>query len=164
MSTLMSYYIVKALADNGETQRAVDMLRAYYGGMLSMGATTFWEDFDMRWLENATRIDEFPKEGKLCVHADRGQHCYKGLRHSLCHGWSAGPVAFLAEYILGIRVLAAGGRTVKLCPELCGLEYAKGSYPTKYGVITVEWRNENGKPVLVNLTKPREVTVIYDGE
>ena len=164
MSTLMSYYIVKALAENGETQKAVDMLRAYYGGMLSMGATTFWEDFDMSWLENATGINEFPQEGKLCVHADRGQHCYKGLRHSLCHGWAAGPVAFLAEYVLGIRALEAGGKTVKLCPELCDLEYAKGSYPTKYGTVTVEWCKENGKPVLKSITAPDEITVIYDGD
>ena len=164
MSTLMSYYVTKALADNGKTQKAVDMIRAYYGGMLDMGATTFWEDFDMRWIENATRIDEFPIEGKMCVHSDRGQHCYRGLRHSLCHGWSAGPVAFLAEYILGIRVTEEGGRTIKLCPELCDLEYAKGSYPTKYGTVSVEWRKEGDKIVLISLVAPKEVDIILDGE
>ncbi|MFQ9800204.1 MAG: hypothetical protein ACLR23_16090 [Clostridia bacterium] len=32
--------------------------------MLSLGATTFWEDFDLRWLENAARIDELTPEEK----------------------------------------------------------------------------------------------------
>ena len=164
MSTLMSYYISSALSQNGYAQKAIDMIRSYYGGMLDMGATTFWEDFDMRWLENATRIDEFPTEGKLCVHADRGQHCYRGLRHSLCHGWSAGPVAFLAEYVLGIRFTAAGGKSATLAPMLCDLEYANGSYPTKYGRIIVEWRKEGDKTVLKKLIYPREINItLADG-
>jgi hypothetical protein len=163
MTTLMSYYVSKALADNGDTQKAIDMIRAYYGGMLSMGATTFWEDFDMKWLENATRIDEFPTEGKMCVHSDRGQYCYRGLRHSLCHGWAAGPVAFFAEYILGIRVIGAGGKTIKLCPTLCDLEYAKGSYPTKYGTVSVEWCKENDGIALTKLVIPEGVTIVFCG-
>ena len=118
----------------------------------------------MRWLENATRIDEFPIEGKMCVHSDRGQHCYKGLRHSLCHGWSAGPVAFLAEYVLGIRVCEAGGKKIMLCPEFCDLDYVRGSYPTKYGKISLEWRKENGTVVLANLTAPKDVSIIFNGE
>ena len=116
----------------------------------------------MRWLENANRIDEFPAEDKTCVHSDRGQHCYVGLRHSLCHGWSAGPVAFLAEYVLGIRVTEAGGRNIELCPDLCDLDYAKGSYPTKYGKIYVEWCKEEDKVVLVDLSYPAGVDVIFN--
>ena len=116
----------------------------------------------MSWLENATRIDEFPTEGTMNVHADRGQHCYKGLRHSLCHGWSAGPVAFIAEYVLGIRVTGAGGKTVKLSPSLCGLEYAKGSYPTVYGKISVEWQRDGEKAVLVALDCPDGVCITFD--
>lgn len=161
MTTLMSYYVASALAKAGQIDKALDMIRAYYGGMLDMGATTFWEDFDMRWLENATRIDEFPMEGKMCVHSDRGQHCYKGLRHSLCHGWAVGPVAFLAEYVLGIRVTEAGGKSVHLCPMLAGLDYARGSYPTKYGKIIVEWRRAEDRTELTKFVCPDEVNVTF---
>ncbi len=115
----------------------------------------------MRWLENATRIDEFPTDGTMNVHADRGQHCYKGLRHSLCHGWAAGPVAFLAEYVLGIRVTEAGGKSVHLCPMLAGLDYARGSYPTKYGKISVEWRKVEDRTELTKLVCPDEVNVTF---
>ena len=33
---------------------------------------------------------------------------YQGFRHSLCHGWSAGPAAILPERLPGINILAPG--------------------------------------------------------
>lgn len=36
------------------------------------------------------------------LHADFGAYCYKGLRHSLSHGWSCGPAHFLSERVLGV--------------------------------------------------------------
>lgn len=96
MSTFMSYYILKAVA-SFDRDRAVEMMREYYGAMLSLGATTFWEDFDMEWTEGASGIDRFPREGERDIHGDFGTHCYIGFRHSLCHGWSAGVIRFIAE-------------------------------------------------------------------
>lgn len=32
--------------------------------MLDLGATTFWEDFDISWKESAARIDEIPQKEK----------------------------------------------------------------------------------------------------
>ena len=96
MSTFMSYYILKAVAsfDKG---KAIEMMKEYYGAMLDKGATSFFEDFDMEWVENSCRIDEFPKEGERDIHGDFGKYCYVGFRHSLCHGWSAGVVTFIEE-------------------------------------------------------------------
>ena len=96
MSTFMSYYILKAVA-SFDRDKAIEMMKEYYGGMLDKGATTFWEDFDVRWMENSSRIDEFPKNNELDIHADFGAFCYKGHRHSLCHGWSAGIIGFMKE-------------------------------------------------------------------
>ena len=76
---------------------ALHMLRAYYGAMLEKGATTFWEDLDMSWLEKTAAIDRLPEEGLRDLHGDSGIACYTGYRHSLCHGWSSAPTAFLAE-------------------------------------------------------------------
>ena len=162
MSTLLSYYTLTALANNGQVDAAIDMLKTYYGGMLDMGATTFWENFHMYWTKNSSRIDAFPEEGKFDVHGAFGEHCYKGFRHSLCHGWSAGPVAFLAEQILGIRVIEAGGGHIHLSPNLCHMEYAKGAYPTKYGKVEVAYEKKGDRIVLTHLKAPKQCGLSMD--
>ena len=96
MSTFMSYYILKAVA-SFDKAKAVEMMKEYYGAMLDLGATTFFEDFDIEWTENCCRIDEFPKDGQKDIHGDFGAHCYIGFRHSLCHGWSAGIIGLMKE-------------------------------------------------------------------
>ena len=96
MSTFMSYYILKAVA-SFDRENAVEMMKEYYGKMLDMGATTFFEDFDIKWAEGSCRIDRLPKPNQKDLHADFGAYCYKGYRHSLCHGWSAGVIQFIKE-------------------------------------------------------------------
>ena len=162
MSTLLSYYTLTALAERGRLDAALKMLKSYYGGMLDMGATTFWENFHTEWLRDATPIDALPTEGKRDVHGGYGEHCYKGFRHSLCHGWAAGPVPFLAEQVLGIRVTEAGGAHIHLSPNLCDLQFAKGSYPTKYGAVTVAYEKRGDQTVLTELTHPKACTVSID--
>lgn len=96
MSTFMSYYILKAVA-SFDRQKAIEMMKEYYGAMLDKGATTFWEDFDIEWAKDSCRIDAFPEIGEKDIHGDFGDYCYKGFRHSLCHGWSAGVIQFIKE-------------------------------------------------------------------
>ncbi len=95
-STFMSYYILTAIASRDEAL-AIKLMKEYYGGMLDRGATTFWEDFNVEWLDGSGRIDEID-EGKKDLHGDYGAFCYVGFRHSLCHGWSAGVVKFIKEH------------------------------------------------------------------
>ncbi|HEX2949295.1 MAG TPA: alpha-L-rhamnosidase, partial [Armatimonadota bacterium] len=64
VSTFFGYYILQARALAGDYAGALDLIRRYWGGMLDMGATTFWEDFDVSWMENAARIDELVPPGK----------------------------------------------------------------------------------------------------
>jgi hypothetical protein len=96
MSTFMSYYILSAVA-SFDKDAAVRMMKEYYGAMLDKGATTFWEDFDLAWMKGSSRIDEFPTAGERDIHGDFGAFCYKGFRHSLCHGWSAGVIEFIRK-------------------------------------------------------------------
>jgi hypothetical protein len=97
VSTFMSYYILDAIASRDE-KLAIKIMKDYYGAMLDLGATTFFEDFDIKWMKDAARIDEFAKEGQHDVHRDYGKYCYLGYRHSLCHGWSAGVIKFIKEH------------------------------------------------------------------
>lgn len=96
ISTFMSYYILTAVAAF-DKPKAIELMKEYYGAMLEKGATTFWEDFNIEWSTNSCRIDQFPKRGQRDIHGDFGDYCYKGFRHSLCHGWSAGVIAFIKE-------------------------------------------------------------------
>ena len=95
-STFMSYYILTAIASRDEGL-AIELMKEYYGAMLDRGATTFWEDFHMEWLEGSGSIDVLD-DTKTDIHGDFGAHCYVGLRHSLCHGWSAGVAKFIKEH------------------------------------------------------------------
>ncbi len=158
-STFMSYYVASALAALGKTDLALDNLSEYYGAMLNRGATSFWEDFDMDWLVGSGRIDEFPKNGEKDLHGDFGNFCYKGYRHSLCHGWSCGPVPFFTENVLGVKVVDFGFKTVEIKPQLCSLKYAKGTVPTPFGIITVK-HERAGDKIVTDIIAPDEIKII----
>ena len=127
ISTFYGYYVLEAMAKAGAYEQALDTIRDYWGGMLDMGATSFWEDFDLAWTNNSFRIDGMPVAGKKDVHGDFGAYCYVGFRHSLCHGWSTGPAPFLIEHVLGIHPIDVGCKTVKVAPNLGGLEWVEGA-------------------------------------
>lgn len=161
MSTFMSYYILTVAAKKS-VEGALRMLKEYYGGMLSVGATTFWEDFNLEWLEGAKPIDTIIPEGEYDIHADNGGYCYKGLRHSFCHGWSSAPTAFLAETVLGVKVLEKGCKKVAIKAQLGDLLWAKGTYPTPYGEIFVSHTKNADGTVATEFTAPSEVEIILE--
>ena len=160
-STFMSYYLLKTAAkkDMAET---LSVLEEYYGAMLKLGATSFWEDFNIDWAKNASPIDEIPEDGKSDVHGDNGDFCYKGFHHSLCHGWSSAPTAFLAEEVLGIHILSSGCKKVEIKPNLGNLSWVKGTYPTPYGIISVKCKRlENGE-IQTEWKAPKEIEVVLE--
>lgn len=95
-STFMSYFVLTAIASE-DRKLSIELMKEYYGGMIDKGATTFWEDFDIDWVEGSGRIDCFPRKNEKDIHGDYGRHCYEGFRHSLCHAWSSGIIKFIAE-------------------------------------------------------------------
>ena len=137
ISTLFGYYILQARAAAGDYRGCLDMIRHYWGGMLDLGATTFWEHFDIAWQDKGGRIDEIVPSDKLDIHANCGDHCYKGFRHSLCHGWASGPTAWLSQHVLGVQPAVPGFREVTIRPNLGDLSSAHGAVPTPLGVIKV---------------------------
>lgn len=159
MSTFQSYYILKAVAQTADVSTAISMLQEYYGGMLKVGATTFWEDFDLDWMRDGATIEEVLLEGVYDIHGDNGRYCYKGFRHSLCHGWSAGPTAFLAEEVLGIRIESPGCRKVSVQPNLGNLTWVKGTYPTPQGIIAVEAKRV-GDTVETHVDVPNSIELV----
>ena len=125
--------------------------------MLDLGATTFWEDFNFEDGKRAARIDEIVPEGMFDIHADGGAWCYKGLRHSFCHGWASGPTAWLSRHVLGVMPKDDGYREVFIAPNLGDLDWAEGTVPTPYGVIEVKHRKNADGSVSSQVTLPKGV-------
>lgn len=140
ISTFYGYYVLQARAKAGDVEGALRVIREFWGGMLDLGATTFWEDFNLDWVPGAAGIDGLVPAGKKDIHGDFGNYCYKGFRHSLCHGWAAGPTAWLIEHVLGLRPAAPGFGRIEVKPNLGDLEFAEGSLPTPHGVVNVKHR------------------------
>ncbi len=159
-STFYGYYMLEAMAKAGKYEEALAIINEFWGAMLDLGATTFWEDFNMEWLPNAARIDELVPEGKKDIHGDYGAYCYLGYRHSFCHGWASGPTAWLSEHVLGIQVIEPGSRKFKVRPNLGHLTFVEGTYPTPFGNIWVKHTKlENGK-IKSKIKAPKGVKII----
>lgn len=158
MSTFMGYYILAARAAAGDYTGCLESIREYWGGMLKLGATTFWEDFDVEWMKNAAPIDRLPGEGEVDVHKTYGRYCYQGYRHSFCHGWASGATAWMSEYVLGVKILEPGCKKVKITPHLGDLDWVEGTYPTPLGEIHIRAeKTAEGTRVCINA--PEGVTV-----
>ena len=158
-STFYGYYMLESLAKAGEIEEALNIIKEFWGGMLKLGATTFWEDFNLDWAKNAGRIDEMPKDGKIDVHSTYGDYCYAKLRHSLCHGWASGPTPWLTEHVLGVKVLEPGCKKVKIVPNLGSLKWVKGTYPTPFGIISIEHKFDKNGKIQSKIEAPKGVEI-----
>ena len=146
MTTFMSFAIIEALRKIGDGEFAIQIIKEYFGAMLDLGATSFWEDFDLEWLkEDPLPLYAMPEKDRKSIHADFGRFCYTGLRHSLCHGWSSGFIDFFYRHILGITALEPGYKRIKIEPHLCGMDYAEGEIPSLHGKIYIRHEVVNGK-------------------
>ncbi|MBR1720293.1 MAG: alpha-L-rhamnosidase [Phocaeicola sp.] len=159
-STFYGYYMLEALAKAGHYEEAMDIISQYWGGMLDLGATSFWEDFNLDWTKDVGRIDEFVPKGKKDIHGDFGAYCYPGFRHSLCHGWASGPTAWMSRHILGVEILEPGCKTVRVTPHLGKLQWAEGTFPTPKGVMTIRHEKQPDGTVKSMVKVPQGIKLI----
>lgn len=158
-STFYGYYMLRSMALAGNYSGALDIIRSYWGAMLDMGATTFWEDFNLDWLPNAAPIDELVPAGKKDIHGDFGAYCYKGFRHSLCHGWASGPTSWLTEYVLGVEVLEPGCRVLRIVPHLADLEWVEGTFPTPKGIVKIRHEKQPDGSISSKIDAPEGILI-----
>ena len=160
-STFYGYYMLEAMAKAGDYAGAMKVISDFWGAMIDLGATTFWEDFHTDWIkEDVARIDEPVPAGKKDIHGDFGAYCYEGFRHSLCHGWASGPTAWLSEHVLGVEIVEPGYKVVKINPHLGDLEWVEGSVPTPFGDIKVSHRKDAEGKVVSKVDAPAGVEVL----
>lgn len=159
-STFYGYYMLEALAAEGAHAEATDILSDYWGRMLDLGATTFWEDLDYEHGLKAARIDEIVPEGAFDIHKSSGDYCYKGHRHSFCHGWASGPTPWLSRHVLGVRPVKPGFEEVVVEQHLGRLGSVEGTVPTPRGLIRVKHtRNADGS-IKTEIEAPESVKIV----
>jgi hypothetical protein len=79
----------------------------------------------------------------------------------LSHGWCSTPLVQMSSRVLGITPAEPGWKRIAIRPQLCDLQWAKGSVPTPFGAVTASWTIENGKWILdATIPKGTEADVI----
>ncbi len=63
---------------------------------------------------------------------------------SLCHAWSAFPLAEFLRGVLGIKPGKPGFAEILIQPQPLHLTFANGSVPTPHGEVSSGWKIENG--------------------
>lgn len=116
----MRFYEMDALMRVGEEQAVIAAVKDYWGGMLDIGATSIWEQFD-------------PTEEGDAHYAMYG----RPFGRSLCHCWGAGPIYLCGKYLLGVAPTQAGYATYDVKPSLAGLGRLSGKVPTSCGEVEV---------------------------
>ena len=159
-SAFLSLHTLEAFAKAGKTDEALSCVRQYWGGMLSLGATSFWEEFDVDWLVDAARIDELVPDGKIDVHRTYGKGCYTHYRNSFCHGWASTPAPWLTEHILGVEILEPGCKKIRLNPTLGDLDWVSGKYPTPRGILTISHCRQPDGSVKTTYEAPDGVEIV----
>lgn len=67
-------------------------------------------------------------------------------QRSDCHAWGAIPLYEFPAQILGVQPASPGFDAIIIAPQIGELEWAKGTVPTRHGLVTVDWqRNEQGE-------------------
>lgn len=124
----MRFYELEALCALGEQESVTNEIRSYWGGMLDLGATSFWEKYNP---------------------GDKGsEHLAMYGRpygKSLCHAWGASPIYLLSKYYLGVQPLQPGFAEYSIRPVLGGLQWIEGAVPTPNGEVRVFMDNNSIK-------------------
>jgi hypothetical protein len=117
----MRFYELAALCQLGLQDDVLTEIKAYWGGMLREGATSFWEKYNPE------------------MHGDEHLTMYgRPYGKSLCHAWGASPVYLLGRYYLGIEPTSPGYASWQAKPHLSGLDWMRGAVPTPFGPIHIE--------------------------
>ncbi|RQO68470.1 alpha-rhamnosidase [Pedobacter sp. KBW01] len=126
----MRFYELEALCAMGEQSYVLKEMKNYWGGMLKLGATSFWEEYD----PNKKGTEHLAMYGRP-------------FGKSLCHAWGASPIYLLGKYYLGVSPDSPGYKTYTIEPNLGGLAWMEGKVPTANGDIAVYM---NKKEIRVN--------------
>lgn len=113
-------YEMDALCRLGCLEEVTTAILDYWGGMIALGATSIWEQFDSR------------KHG-----AEHYAMYGNAFGCSLCHAWGAGPIYLLGRHYLGVHSTVPGYSSFEVAPQLGGLPALEGTVPLPDGEVCI---------------------------
>lgn len=95
----MSIFEAMAIAKSGDVDAALAKISEIWGGMLAIGATSFFEGFDP-------------------AHSGKEHYVFydRPFGGSLCHAWGSGPLFLLPQILFGLEPAADGWKEFRLDP------------------------------------------------
>lgn len=118
------FFELMALCKLGYIEYAQNMIDSYWGGMLKLGATTIWEQYD-------------PTHEGIQHYGMYGSKYGK----SLCHAWGSGPIYLLGKYCLGVSPTSVGSKTFEVKPKLGLYKEIHGTVPIANGKVYVDFKD-----------------------
>lgn len=132
------YSVLEAFAQAGRYTDAVSAICRYWTSFLDVGATTYWELWNI------------PGED---VHPIPGYTKEMGARTIT---YSTGPAPYLVNHVLGIQPINPGGSEILIAPHYSGLNHVAGKASTSAGYVHVSWQHHPSARVTeVYVTVPR---------
>ena len=115
------FFELEAMCTIGKLDYVLGRILNYWGAMIDIGATSFWEEFipNVDWKDQLSMYDR--KYGK-----------------SLCHAWGASPIYLLGRYYLGVRPTSCAYKTFVVEPKLSGISELDATLPIKGGSVWLQ--------------------------
>ena len=120
-----AHFLHRALRLDGRYDTLLAHIRKRWGAMLANGESTLAETWQVEAMT------------------------------SMCHAWSATPTFDLSTDILGVSPLSDSFRRMRVAPQPCDLQWAKGQYPTPQGEVAVAWQRQSDGRFVLHLTVPQ---------
>lgn len=118
------FYELEALCEIGEFEEVLERMCEYWGSMLDLGATSFWEEYN----------PEKSLEEQYPMYGDK-------FGKSFCHAWGASPIYIIGKFYLGVQPTSAGYETFEVKPFLDMFAEVNATVPVKGGKVSIKKKN-----------------------
>jgi hypothetical protein len=148
---MVKYFALEALLARGQAERALAMIRSYWGGMARRGLAAVPEVYplpDAR--QGAGRDGEFD-----------GPYGRGPLPAVLCHGWGVHPAAMVAKWVLGVQPAGPGFEPILLSPMPGDVKTLSGRIWTPKGAVDVNIGRDN-RGRRIRITVPADAAYHLD--
>ena len=116
------FFELMVYAKIGKIEEVMKTIESYWGGMIDLGATTVWEEYN----PNMRGLEHYAMYGRK-------------FEKSLCHAWGSGPIALIAKCLVGIKATSVGYSSFEISPDSCGLNYFESVIPVADGTVRVKY-------------------------